>query len=184
MGGWSIGFYRNGFDCTGVDIVDVGYPYKLILKDLREYHPDPNYYQVVVASPPCTEFSELLFLAVAQGQRGPGDIEKGMELVNEAIRVIREANPKFWVLENVRRSVKHIEKVLGKPKVMFRPWYLWGNFPLFMFPTSYLGTKAIRKGVDNRLNSEVRWDPAISWRRSKIPVPLSSAIAKACKEAL
>jgi hypothetical protein len=184
MGGWSVGFHRHGFDCDGVDIVDVGYPYNLILEDLRDYHPKPSHYDVIVASPPCTEFSELLFLAVAKGQRGPGDINKAMELVKECIRVIDEAKPEFWVLENVKGSVKHIATLLGQPKISFKPWYLWGKLPTFMFPTSYLGTKGIRKGPDNRLNSDVKWDPSVSWKRAKIPVPLSVTIARACREAL
>ena len=26
MGGWSVGFHREGFDCLGVDIIEAGFP--------------------------------------------------------------------------------------------------------------------------------------------------------------
>jgi tRNA/tmRNA/rRNA uracil-C5-methylase (TrmA/RlmC/RlmD family) len=38
MGGWSIGFHREGYRCVGVDIVDVGYPYELVLSDVCDFH--------------------------------------------------------------------------------------------------------------------------------------------------
>jgi len=182
FGFWSIGFYREGFDCTGVDIVDVGYPYKLVLEDIRNYHPKESY-DVIVASPPCTEFSSLLFLGMVKGQRGPGNPEKGMELVRECHRVIEEAKPIFWALENVRGAVKHIEPLLGKPKLIHKPWYIWGCFPNFLLSQSNLGLK-VRTEPDGKISRDVHFDPLISWKRSRIPLPLSEALAKACKREL
>jgi len=66
FGFWSIGFYREGFDCTGVDIVDVGYPYKLVLEDIRNYHPKESY-DVIVASPPCTELKSRKRHGISSG---------------------------------------------------------------------------------------------------------------------
>jgi len=59
MGGFSIGFHREGFECYGLDNVDVGYPYELIKQDIRDYQPNGERFDVVVASPPCNEFSRL-----------------------------------------------------------------------------------------------------------------------------
>ena len=182
MGGWSIGFHREGFECVGVDVKDVGYPYELIHKNIRDYHPE-GHFDVLVASPPCTEFSDLLFLSVARGSRGPGEPEKGMELVRETHRVIQETKPRFWVLENVRGSVKYISTLLGPPKFLHKPYYLWGDFPRFLLPNSFLGHKTL-KGRDGRLNSETNWLPLASYFRSRIPLPLSIGLARACKEAL
>jgi len=179
MGFWSIGFYREGFDCVGIDIVDVGYPYDLQLQDVHEAQLSPENYDVVVASPPCTEFSELIFLAVAKGQRRPADPEKGMDLVRECWRLIQEAKPQCWALENVRGAVSHIQTLLGPPKLKHRPWYLWGDFPAFLLPQSNLGIK-VRTGPNGRLNSDVKFDPLVSWKRARIPLPLSIGLAKAC----
>lgn len=182
MGGWSIGFHRKGFECTGLDIVDVGYPYQLIQMDIRDFHAEYHDYDIVLASPPCKDFSELSFLRAAKAQSSKPNPEKGMELVSHTIRIIKEIDPDIWVLENVRFSVKWISKVLGQPKFSYRPWYLWGKFPAFMLQQSNLGNKKIRSGPDGRLNSDVKWDPLISWKRAKIPLPLSIALASAVEE--
>ncbi len=188
MGGWSIGFHREGFDCVGIDIADVGYPYRFYQQDIRDYHyngetkPD-----IVVASPPCTEFSQLLFLSVAKGQRHPGDPEKGMELVREAKRVIDEAQPRWWLIENVNGSIPHISKLLGKPKMIKRPYILWGEFPQFLMPQENLPlktTKVPSKGhshFNERVNADNRFNPMRSWLRARIPIPLSLGLARACK---
>jgi hypothetical protein len=182
FGFWSIPFYREGFECTGVDIVDVGYPYELILEDIRDFHPNRQY-DVVMESPPCTEFSELLFLAVAKKQRPLGNPEKGMELVREAYRIVQEAKPRYWALENVRGSVLYISKLLGPPRIKHHPWYIWGKFPEFMLDRSELGLK-VRSGPNGRLNPDVKFDPLIAWKRSRIPLPLGTAMARACRMAL
>lgn len=182
MGSWSIGFYRQGFECTGLDILDVGYPYRLIIDDVRHWKPC-QYFDVIVASPPCTEFSELLFLSIAKKQRGPGNPEKGMELVRACLRIIEEVRPRFWVIENVRGAIKYFEPLLGPPKLTHRPWYLWGNFPPFLLPRSNLGRKT-RVGSDGRINSDVKFNPLISWKRARIPLPLSITLAEACKREL
>lgn len=189
MGGWSIGFYRADFDCTGVDILDIGYPYRLVKMDLKDYHPT-EHYDVVVESPPCTEFSEMTRLAVSRGQRKPADPIKGLELVHESIRIVREANPRFWILENVRGSLKYIEPLLGPPAIIIRPWYLWGKMPSFLFPQSNFPSKtdfpvgSIRAKAHDQLNSVFAFSILRSFFRAKIPLPLSIPIAQACAREL
>ena len=177
MGGWSIGFYREGFECTGVDVVDVGYPYNLVLRDVREYHPEPGVYDVVVASPPCTEFSSITMLSWRKGQRGPPEPEKGMELVREAKRVIDEAKPRFWLLENVYGSIDHISRLLGKPLVIAKPWILWGNIPipLVVYPS---GRDRNKGGNRVGLPEDFPFDPLRSWKRARIPIWLALQIAR------
>jgi hypothetical protein len=193
LGGWSIGFYRAGFDCTGIDILDLAYPYRLLLEDVRTFHTDKKY-DVVVASPPCTEFSSLTRLAIARGQRGPRDIAAGVGLVNGCLRIIEEVNPKFWILENVAGSEEHIVPLLGKPKLKRGPWRLWGYFPPFLLPENpetmkktsggITSIRSAHNGSHDKLNSVFAYNPMRSWFRAKIPLPLSIPLAKACKETL
>jgi hypothetical protein len=189
LGGWSIGFYRAGFDCTGIDILDIGYPYKLVKMDLKDYHHSEPF-DVVTASPPCTEFSTLTRLAVSRGQRKPADPAKGLELVKESIRIIREVNPKFWVLENVQGSRQYIEPLLGLPAIIIKPWYLWGKLPPFLFPQSNFPSKtdfpvgSVRAKAHDVLNSVFAFNILRSFFRAKIPLPLSIPIAQACAKAL
>ena len=51
-------------------------------------HPD-----VVWASPPCTEYSHAK-------SRGVRDIKKANEIVLKTLKIIKELNPKIWVIEN------------------------------------------------------------------------------------
>jgi len=189
LGGWSIGFYRAGFDCTGVDILDIGYPYKLLNIDLKDYHTS-ELFDVVTASPPCTEFSTLTRLAVSRKQRKPADPTKGLELVKESIRIIREVNPKFWVLENVYGSLPYIKPLLGPPTIIIKPWYLWGKLPSFLFSQSNMPSKtdfpigSVRTKAHDVLNSVFAFNILRSFFRAKIPLPLSIPIAQACAEEL
>ena len=103
---------------------------------VENYHPPKNVYGVI-ANPPCTEFSTAICFTHV------GDINKGMELVNHCKRIIKECNPKFWVIENPARG--RLKEHLGTPEQTYQPWEygspwtkhtaLWGNFnmpkPLF-----------------------------------------------------
>lgn len=84
------------------------------------------------ANPVCTHFSML--------RRGPGiapsNPEDGMELVRECLRVIEEAEPVWWWVENPATGT--LRNFLGKPTFEYEPWQfgspwtkrtaLWGNF--------------------------------------------------------
>lgn len=84
----------------------------------------------IIANPVCTEFS------TAKGFHKENDIETGMFLVKECLRIIRETNPKFWVIENPFNG--KLKNIIGKPDYVYQPWQygspwtkktaLWGNF--------------------------------------------------------
>lgn len=96
---------------------------------VENYTPPENVYGVI-ANPVCTEFS------TAKGFHKENDIEKGMFLVNHCIRIIEQAKPAFWVIENPFNG--RLKDVLGKPKFVYQPWEfgspwtkktaLWGDF--------------------------------------------------------
>lgn len=197
LGGWSIGFYRAGFKCVGVDCVDFAYPYRFVQADVRSWSPsgelDLGKVNVVCASPPCTEFSSLTRLAIARGQRGPRDIPAGIEVVKGCIRIINEVEPRFWILENVAGSEEYIVPLLGKPKLKRGPWRLWGEFPPFLLPdcpksmkktTGQLKSFREGHGAHDKLNSVFAFNPLRSWFRAKIPIPLSVPLGRACMDAL
>lgn len=110
---------------------DAGYEVILVGKDIgvENYHPPKNVYGII-ANPVCTEFST----ARANGKaRNP---DEGMFLVEHCMRIIEEANPVFWVIENPARGV--LKDYLGKPFMTYQPWEygspwakhtaLWGKF--------------------------------------------------------
>jgi len=183
MGGWSIGFHREGFDCYGLDISDVGYPYEFWhtpIEELRGGEYRDMGFDVIVASPPCTEFSYLRNL---DKTRRPANPEKGMTLVKEAKRVIELVQPRFWVIENVAGARKHFYPLLGSPVAKIAPFYLWGNFPKFMLSSSNRITHKV-KARPQGLPEGPRWSPVEGWLRARIPLPLSQPLAHACKTAI
>lgn len=110
---------------------DAGYNVILVGKDIgvENYHPPKDVYGII-ANPPCIEFST----ARSNGKaRNPDD---GMFLVEHCLRIIEEAQPKFWVIENPARGV--LKDYLGEPVYKYEPWWygspwtkqtaLWGCF--------------------------------------------------------
>ena len=90
----------------------------------------------IIANPVCTEFSTA---RVGGRARDP---EFGMEMVNECLRIIGEAQAlgdlKFWVIENPAKG--RLKDYLGQPKYSYEPWWygspwtkktaLWGDFQI------------------------------------------------------
>ena len=84
----------------------------------------------IICNPPCTEFS------TAKCFTHRGDSDKGMFLVNHCLRIIKETNPEWWILENPAKG--RLKEHLGKFKYSYQPWNygspwtkltaLWGNF--------------------------------------------------------
>lgn len=119
---------------TGSDTkpyADAGYKVILIGKDIgvENYHPPKNVFGII-ANPVCLEFSRARNGGIAR------DPEKGMELVKECQRIIAEAKPVFWVIENPASGA--LRDFLGKPVMTYQPWHygspwtkhtaLWGKF--------------------------------------------------------
>lgn len=103
---------------------------------VENYNPPKNVYGVI-ANPVCTE------LSTASGFHKECNMEKGMFLVNHCLRIIKESNPVFWVIENPANG--RLKQELGKPNFIYQPWEygspwtkrtaLWGrfNFPIKLF---------------------------------------------------
>lgn len=119
------------------------YPYKnnpeyeviRIGKDIgvENYHPDNPVYGII-ANPVCLEFS------TARKGGKARDVNKGMGIVLECMRIIDEAQSlgglKFWVIENPAKG--RLKDFMETPKYQYEPWWfgspwtkktaLWGDF--------------------------------------------------------
>lgn len=86
---------------------------------------------VYLPPPPCTEFSVLN----CKAENRTRNFESGMEIVNACLRIITQAKPTWWALENPRG---HLRDFLGTPKLTLQPWEygdpwtkatdIWGEF--------------------------------------------------------
>lgn len=68
----------------------------------------PSDIDIVVGSPPCTQFS-------FSNRGGNGDIEDGLEDIKKFLTIVDHLKPKFWAMENVPRVAKILEEEL-RPK--------------------------------------------------------------------
>jgi len=171
LGGSSDGLAEAGFKIIGIEIephICELYKHPVINADIREI-PGKWFrgYDLIWASPPCRDFSRMNRF---KHWKEPADPEgKGLELVKACLQFIEDAQPKYWILENVMG----LEKYLGEAprcrarlsKTMIRGF--WGNFPAFLIPKS--------------LSKRNIWDiqgPLRKWERAKIPTCVSKALGE------
>jgi hypothetical protein len=147
---------------------------------VENYIPPKNVYGVI-ANPVCTEFS------TAKGFHKGNDIDTGMFLVNHCLRIIRECNPVFWVIENPANG--RLKDIIGKPNYTYQPWEygspwtkktaLWGRFeipkPLYKKwedvpknPDLYVRPGRPKPALAFLHKSAVNLIPEFQWARDKI----------------
>jgi site-specific DNA-cytosine methylase len=189
MGGVSDGFALEGFDVTGIDIEDapekLGYKHKFIQADITTLKGDDFCgYDVIWGSPPCRNFS-IIAETLGYTWKVKPNPEAGLTLVRAYRDFVEQAQPHFWIMENVSLLRKHYktEKAqftapLGKS--MYRSF--WGNFPPFLMSR---GTKVLTRQMANGKMTHFKGERGLAnWSRAKIPLSCSRAFAFACKEAL
>lgn len=131
-------------------------------------------YDVLLASPPCHDFS-LAFSApqaIASRNGEFEDYEPDMTLVEATLDIIRLTKPRYWIIENVIGSIRHFAKLGLEPRIINDAYVLYGNFPKFAHVE--IPSKK-QKDTNSR-------DPLRSNKRALIPLPLSMAIRKAIVE--
>jgi len=101
---------------------------------------------LIWASPPCREFSNGFASpkSIATREIGLENYVPDMGLLEEAIKIIDIAKPKFWVIENVVGSIRYFKDYLGEPRQIIGPYVLWGNFPLLDVDKSELVPKKFK----------------------------------------
>lgn len=108
IGGWSLGLQMAGIDVVASFEIwsDANETYRANLGrapinidirklDILEYFA-PGDIDVVVGSPPCTQFS-------FSNRGGNGDIDEGLLDIVAFLNIVRILKPKYWVMENVPR---------------------------------------------------------------------------------
>lgn len=126
---------------------------------------------LIWASPPCTEFSNAYDAPGPRAKRAGIPFSPDLSLVREAKAIIDTLQPKFWAIENVAGSIKHLTPILGEPRLIAGPFVLWGNFPLFSLPSGWKHSKFEKDTWSS--------DPLRANKRAKVPIQVSSALKSA-----
>ncbi len=102
-------FVREGFTVVrGPDLLWGG--------DVRDFHPPAGVFEGVIGGPPCQRFNLLV------QARGVAYAETRLDLIPEFIRCIKEAKPRWLVMENVPTVSKYTYIPPEWHKVVLRDW--------------------------------------------------------------
>ena len=145
LGGWTEGLLAEGYDVVGFDIErhdygTGGYPAQLVLQDALTLHGSQfKDAALIVASPPCQEFSYMAMpwsMAKAKERdllEGRDDPKRLTALFDACFRIQREAVVAAGhfiplVVENVRGA----QKWVGRSRWNYGSFHLWGDVPALM----------------------------------------------------
>jgi len=166
LGGFSKAFKDNGHQVVKIDneskfnpdiCIDI---LKLKKNDFNDYD-----FDIVLASPPCTEFTKD---SMPDSWNENRKVEPDTRLLRKTIKIIYWVDPKYWVIENVSGARPYFYLFLGNPVKKVGSRYLWGNFPVFECKDVY-GKWELSPGEDR---------PSL---RSLIPYELSLSLCKMCE---
>ena len=137
LGGWTEGLLEEGFEVVGFDIEhhiygEHCYPAQLVVQDVRTLHGKQfKDASLIVASPPCQEFSYRAMPWKRAKALGPPEL--GMELFAQAFRIQREASEAAGRhVPMVQENVRGAQKWVGSAAWHYGSYYLWGDVPAVM----------------------------------------------------
>lgn len=154
LGGWTDGLLSEGWKVRGYDIEaheygDEKYPADLVLKSILDLDgAECADADLIVASPPCTEYSYMAMpwsraKQIARALRGEDEFPEGYKgsrtveelnaLFDACFRIQRQASeaagrPIPMVLENVKGA----QPWVGRAHWSFGSYFLWGDIPALM----------------------------------------------------
>jgi C-5 cytosine-specific DNA methylase len=130
LGGWAEGFLAEGYDVIGFDIERRPYPAQLVLQDVTTLHGSQfRNAAVIVASPPCQEYSYRAMPWKRAKALPPPD----NTLFDACFRIQREASEAAGrYIPLVIENVKGAQKWVGRARWHFGSYYLWGDVPALM----------------------------------------------------
>jgi len=205
LGGFSAAFEESErWDVTTVDIEARFDPD--IVADVFDLRPSDfeQEFDVVLASPPCTQFSFAAsrYERFVDGEPQTDDAADAVGLVYHTLGLIHGLAPAYWVLENPQGWLRH---VIGDPTTRvtycqygtewMKPTDLWGDHPPGFIgrrcaygddchadntDQNHGGQGNARDAWRDDMGDKVR-DPA---ERAKVPFDLSASFRDACEAAL
>jgi hypothetical protein len=122
VGGWSKSFAARGWDCVGVDLAALGYPFEFVQADVltldREWI---DGFDAVVASPPCEEFARA-WLPWLRGDHKPA--AWALDLLTWSVAL---CDRPCRLVECSNFSARHVAGSVRRGS-----YSLWGDLPILM----------------------------------------------------
>lgn len=118
IGGWSLGLKLAGVEVVNsyewwqpaIDTHNGNHGTELESVNIRTLDLDdlPDNIDLVVGSPPCTQFSY-------SNRGGSGDLADGQVDLERFFAIVDRVKPRFWAMENVPRVAKYLEMCFADP---------------------------------------------------------------------
>jgi len=178
LGGASEAMLSNGWKVTRIENNnELGYVPNTIICDVEAFAlrvDELDTPDLIWASPPCNEWSDGFNSKKCTMRRAGEEYIPNLDILKTCMKIISEANPSYWVIENVKGAQEFFNPILGKPTQVIDGIYLWGNFPRLAMPVNYQHRK-ISKEFD--LNDKLRAN-----KRAKIPFEVSLQLMRSIQE--
>tara|TARA_B100000029_G_C17585990_1_gene961133 strand:+ start:1740 stop:2327 length:588 start_codon:yes stop_codon:yes gene_type:complete len=177
LGGWSEAFVQAGHTVIRIDNNDlvqyVPHTLKLDVTEWEEWHDDLPRPDIILASPPCLEFSNGYNAPRPKARREGREFHPDMSILAACKAIIDYYAPQWWIIENVAGASKDFSEFLGMPpRQIVGSALLWGYFPYIDLDSTDM-KKTENFDVGNPLRANIR---------AKIPFELSFQCLKACQD--
>lgn len=116
VGGWALGLRMAGFEMVGSyewwdqanRTYEINFAEPPVEADIRALPLEafPSDVDLIVGSPPCTQFSFA-------NRGGNGDLAEGLKDIYKFLEVVDYVRPRYWVIENVPRVAGILERELS-----------------------------------------------------------------------
>ncbi len=173
-----------------------------LCKDILEVTPDDIPFQpdIIWASPPCTTFSVASIRHYwINGKPKNEKALKGIEIVKKTLEIIKQLNPKFFIIENPRGMLRKQDfmQELKRDTVTYcqygakvqKPTDLWNNLNHTFKPMCKPGSpchepasRGARNGIQGINNSFSNLGSKGKVKRAIVPRELCLEIIKPCEE--
>jgi len=188
FGGWSEAFLTAGHEVLRIEnnplLKDVRRTHLKCVKEVRDEllnakeRGEPLMdVDVIMASPPCLEFSNAFNSPKSNWLRENPDLgldyyEPSLELLEVTLEIIDIVKPKYWIIENVVGSIRYFKPKLGIPRQIIGPFVLWGTYPEII----------IKNELPSKASKDKRHSKLRSNHKAKIPIQLSHGLLVAILE--
>jgi hypothetical protein len=177
LGGWSEAFVQDGWIVIRIETNEalqyVPHTLKLDVRQWADWADDLPKPDVILASPPCLEFSTAYMAPRSVAAREGRPFEPDMSIVNACKDIIDAFTPTWWCIENVNGAISAFDPLLGRFSQKVGPFFLWGNFPTMLLPGSWTYSKSESDSWSS--------DPLRANKRALIPFEVSFAMLEAVK---
>lgn len=148
VGGWAVGFELAGLVISdsyewwkpAADTHENNSPSPVHLVDIRKLEMEelPTDVDIVIGSPPCTQFSY-------SNRGGSGDIADGLIDIAKFLDVVSYLKPRFWAFENVPRVQKVLDAELTIDGQLSKYRHIFHNAHYEVFDMAEYGVPQRRK---------------------------------------